>query len=359
LASPRVVALADGSGENDHVLIRGNPKKPGDEIGRRFLEVFHGAPIPAAELGSGRLELAHSLTGSGAALVARVIVNRLWHHHFGRGLVRSTDDFGKMGEPPSHPELLDYLAGELIRSGWSIKHMQRLLVTSAAYRMSSTEADAQSRTRDPENRLLHRATVTRLEAEAIRDSILAVSGRLDERLEGPSVRVHLDDFMTGRGRPPVSGPLDGNGRRSIYLEVRRNFLTPLFLAFDFPIPATTAGRRAQSNVPAQALSLLNDPFVARQAHAWAKRILGECSQLRAVQGDSAAEGSMRQSEPEVDVLLNRLYETAFARLPTTEEHKLAKEFLQHSSPNGQPANEQAWAELCQVLLNVKEFLYVN
>jgi hypothetical protein len=271
-----------------------------------------------------------------------VIVNRLWHHHFGRGLVASTDDFGKMGEPPSHPELLDYLASDLIRSGWSIKHVQRLLVTSAAYRMSSREPDARSKAADPENRLVHRANVRRLEAEAIRDSILAVSGRLDERLDGDSVRVHLDDFMTGRGRPFVSGPLDGNGRRSVYLEVRRNFLTPLFLAFDFPIPATAAGRRAQSNVPAQALSLLNDPFVSQQAHVWAKRVLAE-----------------RAANSDVESALDRLYESAFARLPTAEEKTLAENFLRQPSGKDSGDSEKAWAELCHVLLNVKEFLYVD
>jgi hypothetical protein len=341
-SSPRILALADGSAENDHVLIRGNPRKPGDETARRFLEVFQAAPIGAGETGSGRLELAKSLTGSASALVARVIVNRLWHHHFGRGLVASADDFGKMGERPSHPELLDFLAAELIKSGWSIKHLQRLLVTSTAYRMSSREPDARSKAADPENRLVHRAAVKRLEAEAIRDAILAVSGRLDERLEGPGVRVHLDDFMTGRGRPSVSGPLDGAGRRSVYLEVRRNFLPPLFLAFDFPIPATAAGRRAQSNVPAQALTLLNDPFVAQQAQAWAKRSRGQV-----------------QASPAVDALLNRLYETAFARLPTSDERALAREFLRPSKVNETAEREEAWAELCHVLFNVKEFLYVN
>jgi hypothetical protein len=339
--SPRVLALADGTGENDHVLIRGNPRKAGEEVSRRFLEVFHGPEMPAAEAGSGRLELARSLTGSAAPLVARVIVNRLWHHHFGRGIVASTDDFGKMGEPPTHPELLDYLARELIRSDWSIKRLQRLLVTSAAYRLSSHADDPRSEAVDPENRLVHKARVTRLEGETIRDSILAVSGRLNERLEGASVPVHLDDFMTGRGRPAVSGPLDGGGRRSIYLEVRRNFLTPLFLAFDFPIPATAAGRRAQSNVPAQALTLLNDPFVAQQARLWAKGTLS-------ARGDGAE-----------DARLDRLYETAFARQPTAAERALDKQFLQQSRLNAATTDERAWTDLCHVLLNVKEFLYVK
>jgi hypothetical protein len=354
--SQRGLALVDGSGENDHVLVRGNSRKPGEEVSRRFLEVFRGAPVSESEAGSGRLQLAHSLTDSASALLARVMVNRLWHHHFGRGLVASTDDFGKMGEPPSHPELLDYLTSELIRSGWSIKHVQRLLVTSAAYRMSSREADGRSKTLDPENRLVHRARVTRLEAEAIRDSILAVSGRLDERLEGPSVRVHLDDFMTGRGRPSVSGPLDGGGRRSIYLEVRRNFLTPLFLAFDFPMPATAAGRRSQSNVPAQALSLLNDPFVSQQAHVWAKRAVAS---QRARSASSTEANDARQSDARFDALINHLYETAFARSPTEEERSLGKEFLRQATSKRPDADADALAGLCHVLFNVKEFLYVN
>ncbi len=337
-----MLALADGTGENDHVLIRGNPKKAGEEVSRRFLEVFHGAEMQAAEAGSGRLELAQSLTGSAAPLVARVIVNRLWHHHFGRGIVASTDDFGKMGEPPTHPELLDYLARELIRSGWSIK--RHAAAVGHVGRVSPVEPGELIRDRKPSIPRIGCCTgarVTRLEGEAIRDSILAVSGRLDERLEGPSVPVHLDDFMTGRGRPGASGPLDGGGRRSIYLEVRRNFLNPMFLAFDFPIPATAAGRRGTSNVPAQALTLLNDPFVAQQSRLWAKGVL-------AARGDEAE-----------DARLDRLYETAFARQPTAAERALDKQFLQQSRRNPATTDEQAWTDLCHVLLNVKEFLYVK
>jgi hypothetical protein len=229
--------------------------------------------------------------------------------------------------------------------------VQRLVVTSAAYRMSSRETDPRAKTVDPQNRLVHRANLNRLEGEVIRDAILAVSGRLDERLEGPSVRIHLDDFMTGRGRPGVSGPLDGGGRRSIYLEVRRNFLEPLFLAFDFPIPATAAGRRAQSNVPAQALSLLNDPFVTQQAHVWARRAVGPKSPLAA--GDTAT------SEADIERALDRLYETAFARLPSAQERAIDKDFLRQSQPPGSAIDAQTWAELCHVLFNVKEFLYVD
>jgi hypothetical protein len=342
----RVVAMVDGTAENEHVLIRGNHKKPGAELPRRFLEVFGGRPISLTAKGSGRLQLAHEMTGSAAPLLARVLVNRLWQHHFGRGLVAPPDDFGKMGQPPTHRKLLDYLAAEFIRSGWSIKHMQRLMVLSSAYRMSSRDADAKSAAIDPDNRLLHRMPVIRLEAEAIRDSILAVSGRLNERLEGPSIPVHLDEFMTGRGRPAISGPLDGDGRRSVYLAVRRNFLNPMFLAFDYPATATTSGRRGTSNVPAQALSLLNNPFISQQAEEWAKRLTASGEGLR----------TRSAERPMVDTL----YETAFGRLPTKVEQTAARGFLEQQERDHGPA--EPWAacsDLCHVLINVKEFIYVE
>ena len=202
-------------------------------------------------------------------LLPRVLVNRLWQHHFGEGIVRSTDDFGAMGQKPSHPELLDWLATELLESGWSIKAMHRLMLTSNAYRMSSMP-DADAEQIDPANTLLHRMNVRRLEAEAIRDTLLAVTGRLAATMFGPSVPVHLTSYMEGRGRPGQSGPLDGDGRRSIYLSVRRNFLNPMLLAFDAPVPFSTMGRRNVSNVPAQALTLLNDPLVQSQARLWAQ-----------------------------------------------------------------------------------------
>ena len=217
------------------------------------------------------------------------MVNRIWKHHFGEGLVKTADDFGAMGQKPSHPELLDWLAGELVSRGWSLKAMHRLIVTSTAYRMSSSlQADAERL--DPSNVYLHRMNVRRLEAEAIRDAMLAVSGRLDPGMFGPSVAPYLSPFMDGRGRPEHSGPLDGNGRRSIYLGVRRNFLNPMFLAFDAPVPFSTMGRRNVSNVPAQALTLWNDPLVQQPGRA-----LGPADPLppRAIRPKRASTGSTR------------------------------------------------------------------
>jgi hypothetical protein len=357
----RVVAMADGSSENEHVLIRGNHRKPGDEVPRRFLEVFRGQPVSSTETGSGRLALARQITGPATPLLARVVVNRLWHYHFGRGIVSTPDDFGKMGQPPTHPELLDYLAGELIRNGWSIKHMQRMMVLSSTYRMSSLDSDARAANFDPDNRLLHRMPMKRLEAEAIRDSILAVSGSLSERLEGPSVPVHLDEFMTGRGRPARSGPLDGGGRRSIYLAVRRNFLTPMFLAFDYPTPSTTVGRRGVSNVPAQALALMNNPFVVQQSEVWAKRLIAmEGSSARAETESPSATPLPRVERAAESTIIKSIYEAAFARLPTADEQSAARQFLKREQHANDPVDLlTSWSDLCHVIFNAKEFIYVN
>jgi hypothetical protein len=353
----RVLAAADGTGVDDRVHLRGSPKTLGETVPRRFLEVFsvtssrpHPAtPSPnsgregvrrlALQSDCGRLELAQSLTTQAAPLLARVMVNRVWHHHFGAGLVRTPDDFGLMGERPTHPELLDYLAGEFIRQGWSLKQMHRMIVLSQAYRMAS-RSDAKTEEADPQNRLLHRMNVRRLESEAVRDTILAVSGKLDRTLYGPSVLPYLTEFMEGRGRPTSSGPLDGNGRRSLYIGVRRNFLTPFFQAFDYPTPFSTMGRRTVSNVPAQALALMNNPFVVEQTTVWAKRLLS--------QPGTAAER------------VNGMYDTAFGRPPTEAERADALAFVaQQEKEYGAADDPRAWADLCHVLFNLKEFIYVH
>ena len=193
-------ALIDGTGEDEHVHVRGSYKTPGDLVPRRFLEAIAGEDQPAPASGSGRLDLARRIVDPANPLTPRVMVNRLWKHHFGEGLVKSTDDFGIMGQAPTNPALLDYLATEFVKGGWSIKRMQRLMVLSHAYRMDSTPEPAADLA-DPNNRLLHRMNPRRLEAEAVRDAILAASGRLDRTMFGPSVPPHLTDFMQGRGRP--------------------------------------------------------------------------------------------------------------------------------------------------------------
>jgi hypothetical protein len=341
IPAPRqAVALADGTGEDEWVFLRGNYKTPGERAPRRLPEVLAGAQPPPQD-GSGRLDLARRLVDPSNPLLTRVLVNRLWQHHFGEGLVRTPDDFGHMGERPTHPELLDYLATEFVRRGWSLKEMHRLMLRSSTYRMAS-RSDPKGEQVDPQNRLLHRMPIRRFEAEAIRDALLAVSGRLDRQLYGPGVLPHLTSFMEGRGRPRSSGPLDGGGRRGIYLEVRRNFLNPMFLAFDYPIPFTTIGRRSVSNVPAQALTLMNDPFAIQQARTWAERVLADPD-------GSAAER------------ITDLYRTAYGRPPTVAERDDALAFLEQQGRRYESTGDdsRAWADLCHVLINVKEFIFID
>jgi hypothetical protein len=330
------LAIEDGTGEDERLMVRGNPHNLAGPVPRRFLEVLGGDRHATAAAGSGRLELARQMVDPASnPLVPRVLVNRLWQHHFGDGLVKSVDDFGAMGQQPSHPELLDWLAAEFIARGWSQKAMHRLIVTSSAYRMSSALRPEAERL-DPSNGFLHRMNVRRLEGETIRDALLAISGRLDSRMFGPGVAPYLSPFMDGRGRPAQPGPLDGDGRRSVYLNVRRNFLNPMFAAFDAPVPFSTMGRRNVSNVPAQALTLMNDPLVIHLAGLWAQRTGG-------AERGSAAER------------ICRLYETAFARTPTTEESRRCLAFLeQHPGPE-----PRTWADLCHILINVKEFIYID
>jgi hypothetical protein len=343
---PRAPALVDSEGMDEHVFVRGNPRMIGERVPRRYLEALGGLNQTITD-GSGRAAVAEFIASPDNPLTARVWVNRVWHHLFGRGLVPTVDDFGVLGEPPSHPELLDWLAHWLVTEGeWSTKRLIRMLVTSSVWRQSALGSESSDRL-DPDNVLLHRWTVRRLEGEAIRDSILAVAGRLDPTPFGPSVPVHLTEFMTGRGRPEGSGPLDGDGRRSVYLEVRRNFMPPMMLAFDTPQAAQTFGRRARSNVPAQALILMNDPFVQQQAALWAARMAADCG-------------------PNLDLgrRIDWLYAQAFQRRPTDEERVAALEFVE-AAPAGDSKRgdtklaQAAWADLCHVLFNTKEFIFLN
>jgi hypothetical protein len=204
----------------------------------------------------------------------------------------------------------------------------------------SSRPDAPADQADPQDLLLHRMRLRRLEGEAIRDAMLTISGRLNDRLYGSPVPVYLTEFQDGRGRP-LSGPLDGDGRRSIYLAVRRNFLSPMLLAFDTPTPFSTVGRRTVSNVPAQALILMNDPFVHQQAELWAKRVMAR--------GGTAEER------------ITTMYRDAFARPPSADELRFCLEFVDQQDPQaadqrGEPA---AWADLAHVLLNAKEFVFLN
>lgn len=336
-----VLALAstDGTGENECLQIRGNTKNLGPEIPRRLLNAMSGEAQPLITNGSGRLELAERMLAHDNPFVARVMVNRLWQHLFGRGLVTTVDDFGAMGQPPTHPELLDFLAHDLRTHGWSLKRSVRQLVLSQVYRQNSEQREPSLELKDPENRLWHRADVKRLPAESLRDAILALSSRLDRTVGGSSVPVYLTDFMTARGQPP-SGPLDGAGRRSIYTRVQRNFPSSMMLVFDVPTPFGTVGRRSQSNVPAQSLVLMNDPFVWSQAELWGK-------QLRA---------TGRTTDDRLQLAALR----AWGRELEPNELSALRKFAQTQSEEyeGNLDATDLWTDIAHVFLNTKEFLYL-
>ena len=333
----KVMAMADGTPENERVHLRGNHRKLGETVPRRFLEAFVGSEGVAEEDGTGRLRLAQQLVDPNVTpLVPRVIVNRIWQNLFGEGIVATPDDFGNMGQAPTHPELLDYLASRLVEGGWSLKAVEREIVLSRGYRQSSHQPSAEIVERDPANKLLTRARVRRLEAEAIRDAMLAVSGRLVERGGGRGTAPYLTAFMVGRGRPGGSGPVDGDGRRSIYQNIRRNFLNPFLLVFDSPVPFSTIGRRSSSNVPAQALALLNNPFVLDQAAVWGQRVAGQ-------------PGTTEEK-------IRGMYRAAFSREPSAVELQKAAAYVDEQLAAG-TSPQTVWAELAHVLFNVKEFIY--
>lgn len=343
-----VIAMTDGTPEDERVFIRGNHRNLGSVVPRNLLTALQtpdAEPDTQGNLfdrsqGSGRLQLAEQLVADTNPLTSRVAVNRVWHHLFGAGLVTSTDNFGVLGRSPSHPELLDYLAHEFRSNGWSLKTLIRKLVLTETYRASSQSSE-QAKQVDPTNQWLQHARIRRLQGEAVRDAMLLVSGRLDRTLYGPSVPVHLTAFMQGRGRPGNNGPVDGNGRRSIYLSVNRNFLSPFMQAFDVPAPVTTTGKRTTSNVPAQALILLNNEFVNQQAALWAQRLLT---------------GSAKPMESTID----RAWYELLGRPATEEERQLLLSFATNQLPEGEAGLTVAvLTDVCHVLLNAKEFLFLK
>ncbi|MBX9791829.1 MAG: PSD1 and planctomycete cytochrome C domain-containing protein [Pirellulales bacterium] len=342
---PSTIALVATDAQPRDVAVqqRGDASQTGHVVPRGFLSCVEALDHRPARLeGSGRLELADWVVSRLNPLTARVIVNRIWQYHFGSGLVPTPDNFGETGQRPTHPELLDYLACRFMESGWSIKSLQRMILSSAAYRQGNQQTpDALSR--DPENRLLHRVPPRRLDAECLRDAMLAVAGNLDSRLYGPSVKLHLTPYMDGHDLPKSSGPLDGDGRRSIYLEVRRNHLTPLLATFGFPRPQNTAGHRNQAVLPAQALSLMNNPFVVHQAQVWGSRL-------------ATAPGSAADK-------VTHLFVVALGREPDEIERREALEFLDtrraDGGANGGDPSEAAWAALAHVVFTLPEFQFVR
>ena len=337
------IVARDHGPHNVRIHTRGDHKNLGEEVPRRNLRALAKGDRLSVIQGSGRLELAQWVTDPANPLTARVLVNRVWKHHFSQGIVDSPDNFGKTGERPTHPDLLDYLASRFIDSGWSIKSLHRILLLSSTYQMSG-RVDGTARKIDPGNKLLHHMPIRRLEAEAIRDSVLAVSGQLDPRHFRPSVTPHVTEHQQGRGRPK-SGPLLGEGRRSIYIQVRRNFLTPMFLAFDYPLPTSTLGGRGTSTVPSQALIMMNNAFVRAHARSWG---IGLSSSPRATSEKIAG-----------------MFLSALGRPPTPQEVIDTESFLKDQNSLHQQdvtpheARLAAWSDLGHVLLNSTEFIFVQ
>ena len=329
-----------GTGVDEHILERGSPQSPGERVGRNLPELLAMAPLQNRS--PGRLELARQLTVKDHPLTSRVMVNRIWHQLFGRGIVPTPDNFGWLGQRPSHPELLDYLAVEFAKShSYSIKSLIQRLVLTKTFGMSSTAAHPVYAEKDQDNRWLHRMPMRRLEAEAIRDSALAISGRLDRRVGGKPVLVHLTEFVIGRGRPTKSGPLDGAGRRSIYTALRRNFIPTLMLTFDFPSPFTTVGKRDVTNVAGQSLALMNDRFLYGQSGLWASRIVKE-----------------HASAPE---RIRQIFSEAFARPPSDGELASCLEALTAFTGlyGGDPNGHEAWRDLCHSFYSMTDFIYLK
>ncbi len=344
--STHFIGMTEGDPVFSSVFIRGSVDNQSKEkVPKGFLSAIQVGPEPFPQKGSGRLAWAEALVDPANPLTSRVIVNRIWHHIFGRGIVETVDNFGVQGKLPTHPQLLDYLALQMIEEGWSIKKMIKHILLTETYQRSS-EIFRANLNIDPGNLYLHHFPIRRLEGEAIRDGMLAISGRLDTAMFGVSVPVHLTRFMTAtKGMRFKSGPMDGDSRRSIYISVRRNFLSPMMMAFDMPTPFTTFGKRNTTNVPAQSLTLMNDPFVRDQANLWAKELL------------STTDYSL------VD-RINAIYLEAFSREALPEEVEKAKILLEAqaqkygSSMDEMKDDIRLWGGYCHAVFNLKEFVHL-
>ena len=304
-APPRAMALADNaSPSTPRVFVRGNPNNPGIEVPRQFLGLIAGENRKPFEKGSGRLELAESIASKDNPLTARVIVNRVWMYHFGAPLVRTPSDFGLRSEPPSHPELLDYLAQEFMNNGWSLKKLHRMIMSSSAYQQSSAN-NPEAAKLDSQNQLLWRMNRRRLDFESMRDTFLAVAGKIDLTMGGRPVELTSEPFPA---------------RRTVYGFVERQNLPGLFRTFDFASPDTTSPQRFSTTVPQQALFLMNSPFLVQQA-----KVLAHRPEISAAGSD--------------DERVRLMYRTALGRTPDADELRLAKEFVAEQEREYAATNE--------------------
>jgi mono/diheme cytochrome c family protein len=359
-----VRALTEIAGQlpTTHVFHRGDPEQPRQTVAPGGLTILDGLPLPASKepglaTSGRRLAFARWLTDPRHPLTARVLTNRVWMHHFGRGIVGTPGDFGKLGERPTHPELLDWLAHQFIQRGWRLKEMHRLIMTSSAYRQSSEREESAARL-DPDNRLLARMSVRRLEAEVIRDGILAISGNLCLRMFGPPVPVRENDVgqvVIGKGMKDLargttvaaSLPEGEVHRRSIYVQVRRSLPLGILEAFDAATTEPNCERRNSSTVTPQALLLMNNDYLLEQSAVFADRLLREAG-----------------NDPKAQVI--HAWRLAYAAEPTADEVSDALAFLagqaerhRAAAPKTNDPMRQALASFCQALLSSNRFLYVD
>jgi len=343
---PEAMAVSEGTPEDLRVHLRGSHLNLGAQVARHFPQVFPAvARHPVARDSSGRLELARWLTDPTQPLTARVMVNRVWQWHFGEALVRSPDNFGRLGERPTHPELLDHLALTLQRDGWSLKNLHRRILLSATWQQG-TRFDGRAAEHDPDNRLWWRFNRRRLEAEALRDSVLAVAGTLDSHMGGSLLPTANRAYVTSTANvnPVVYDP----PRRSLYLPVVRSALYEFFTAFDFADPRVQSGRRETTTVAPQALFLMNSDVVLKQTAVLAAELLSQPARSDAER-------------------LEELYRRTLGRPPRTLEVERATRFLssyeqqatRESAPCHTPPRTRAWQSLCRAVLATNEFIYLE
>ena len=358
------------------LLSGGSYDDPLDEVQPSFPSALVGDSSPVAQVESPRAgtsgrrtALARWLTSKDHPLTARVIVNRVWQKHFGRGLVGSANDFGTQGQPPTHPELLDYLANEFMRSGWSIKALHRLIMNSSTYRQSVLIHDgrlpvSKAALVDADNRLYHHFARRRLSAESIRDSLLALSGRLHQKMYGPGVLPPLPPNFNSREKWTVSKDAREHGRRSVYIFAKRNLPFPMLKAFDFPDMHESCARRMQTTVAPQSLLLLNSETVLGYASDLALRLTHD--------GDGDGDG-----KSDLDAVVRRIFRETIGRLPDAEESAMSKAFVSSQAQLFDKSKatqlaakaKRVWPQdsaigvgiisLCHGLLNSNEFVYVE
>ena len=339
---PTAYAVQDGSPRDARIQIKGEPDRPGAEVPRKFPDILGGQRLPddVAQSDSGRLQLARWIASPDNPLTARVIVNRVWQRHFGNGLVPTTSDFGLRGEAPTHPELLDWLASEFIRGGWSIKQLHRMILTSRTYRLSSHDLPANLAI-DPNNRLHWKFNRQRLDAESIRDTLLLVSGSLDPSMPSEPFPIPPQKDWKYTQHHPFKDDY-ASDRRSVYLMTKRLTAQTYFQTFDGPDPNVCTSSRDESVTALQALYFANDAFLHKQADRFAARLLQQ-----------SGTDSQR---------LQQAFTTVLCRAPTDEESELLLQHLanvRQRAAKGTNPDQQAWSSLSRSLLRLNEFLYID